>query len=108
MAVGTWATDVWAGIRGGRPLEAYVSVVNPTEAPMDIVVRLAFAPTGSRTQRATIAPGETWGAKVRSLFGSQASQPAVTLAGLTVTCSAGKVACPVSFSWLAAPTCTPP
>lgn len=100
-------THVWAAVTDGRPLEAYVSVANPTSAPVEIVARLAFSTGTSRTQRATIAAGDVWGAKVRNLFGSHASDPAAQLTGLTVTCNAGTVACPVSFAWMTAPSCAP-
>ena len=86
-------------------MEAYVSVANVTARPMALLARMTFSTGGTRTERATVAPGETWGAKVRGLFGSQASDPLRTLMGLTVTCDGGAVACPVSVSWLAAPTC---
>jgi hypothetical protein len=100
-----WRSDVWTGLTSGRPLEAYVNVANPTAAPIEVAVRLAFIPTGARTQRATVAVGETVGWKIRTLLGSRVSDVAAALSALTVTCNGGAVACPVSVTWMTAPTC---
>lgn len=100
----TWRADVLTALTG-RPLEAFVSVANPTTRAIAVVVRLAFSTGRTRSQRETLEVGQTWGAKVRGLFGAHASDPTTTLTGLSVTCDGGAVACPVAVSLLAAPTC---
>jgi hypothetical protein len=103
-----WRTDVWSALTVGRPLEAYLSVANATLAPLDIVVRLALSTGNTRTERATVPVGVSAGWKMRNLYGSQVSNLAALVAGLTVTCAGGTVACPASVTWMTAPTCEVP
>lgn len=101
----TWSTEAWRVLVAGRPMEAVVSVANVTQMPMALVARMTFSTGGTRIEKATVQPTETWTMKIRTIFGSQASDPQRIMTGLTVTCDGGAVACPVSVTWLAAPTC---
>jgi hypothetical protein len=100
-----WTADVRSALALGRPLEAFVSVANPTMRALPVVFRMAFSTGRTRSQRETVDVGGTVSVKMRALFGSQAADPAALLTGLTVTCDGGAVACPVAVSLLAAPTC---
>ena len=99
----TWTTDLLAD--GPRPFDAAVSVANVTGRAMVVRARLTFSSGRTRTQAATIAPGRTWSATVRALFGSQIAVPDNTLTSLTVTCDGGATACPVLWTRLMSPGC---
>lgn len=84
-----------------------MTVANPTERVIPVELWLKFTNGRTRTQRATLAVAGTYGATVRTLSGSYASDPVNVLETLRVTCDGGAVACPVSFDILAAPACEP-
>lgn len=98
----TWRTEI-GGVDSQR--EAYLTVANPSVSP--IVVRVIVSLSGGRTrrERVTVPVGETWGARLRGLLGSDASDPTVSVTGLSVMCDGGSVACPVAWTYLAAPIC---
>ena len=83
-----------------------MSVVNPTDREITVVVRVTLASGRTRGTNTKLAPGGTYGASVRNLFGSLVSDLDAELAALDVTCDAGRVACPAAFSMLTVPTCT--
>lgn len=106
MGAGTWRTSIVSAL--ARPLGASVIVVNPTEREIRASLWLQFNNGRTRTTNVTLAPGGSYAATVRTLAGSLVSDTtSTTLTSLLVTCDAGRVSCPVSFSLLAVPVCTP-
>lgn len=84
-----------------------MTLANPTAHDLPVVLRVTYSHGKSRTTKATVSVGGTYGATVRTLSGSLASDPRHTLVALSATCDGGRVACPVSLLWHPAPVCVP-
>lgn len=88
-------------------MQAFVSLVNPSALPMEVRFTALFSNGRSRGSRFSVAPRESLSVKVSSLFGSQATDPSTGLVELSASCNGGKLACAVSFFYLASPSCLP-
>lgn len=88
-------------------MQSYVTLVNASAVPMEARFEAVFSTGRVRRDRVEVPPWETRAVKISTLFGSQVSDPTVTLTGLSVSCNGGQTPCSGLLSHVALPSCVP-